>query len=369
VLFEHLIYSTAIAMIAGMLWYKYKGEDPSWIIIASAFAPDLDILAGYIFKQFDIAVLINGIPLRHGNFHNIAVLLIFAGVVGLLCKPNGLKFKVSFMFAAIGFGAHILEDVLVYNPGYAFLWPLSSHVFGIGIVDYKPDFYGIANTEVLIAGVIALLLCVAIRLFYEGDCGSKRFIKGFAASGIFSILVMSAIGFYNDNLKEEGITGNIVDNWLFSQNASWDSTFSHNGSHSAKIEISGNRSAISGIWRSNKIPLKADTNYTFSSWGKSEGTGGNYSPAFRIVEYDAKAKLIRQTNLVFSNGTYNWTQKKIILKTRSNSSWFYVYGNIWQGYGTVWFDDVELYEVGTDKNIISNGGFESGIKNIINIKI
>jgi len=352
-----------------MLWYKHTGRDPSWIIIASAFAPDLDILAGYIFKQFDIGVLINGIPLRHGNFHNIAVLFIFAGAVGLLLKLIGMKFKVSFMFAAIGFGAHIFEDVLVYNPGYAFLWPLSSHVFGIGIVDYKPDFYGIANTEVLIAGVIALLLCVTIRLFYEGNCGSKRFLKAFAASGIFSILILSSIGFYNDNLKEEGITGNIVDNWQFTNNSSWDSTFSYNGSHSAKIEISGNRSEISGIWRSNKIPVKTDTNYTFSSWGKIEGTGGNNSPAVRVVELDANANWIKQTNLVFSNGSHNWTQKKITFKTRNNTSMVYVYGNIWKGYGTFWFDDVELYEEGTDNNIISNGGFELGVKQIIDFEI
>jgi hypothetical protein len=45
VLSEHLIYSTAIAIIAGMIWYKYTGRDPSWIIIASAYAPDFDIVA------------------------------------------------------------------------------------------------------------------------------------------------------------------------------------------------------------------------------------------------------------------------------------------------------------------------------------
>jgi hypothetical protein len=273
------------------------------------------------------------------------------------------------MFAAIGFGAHIFEDVLVYNPGYAFLWPLSSHVFGIGIVDYKPDFYGIANKEVLIAGVIALLLCVTIRFFYEGNCDSKRFIKAFAASGIFSILIMSSIGFYNDNLKEDGITGNIVDNWQFGQNTSWDSTFSHNGSHSARIEIQGNESKISGVWSSSKIPVKPDINYTFSSWGRTEGAGGNSSPAVRVVELDAKGKLIRQTTISFGKGTNNWTQKQTIFKTRSNASLAYVYGNMWKGYGTFWFDDVELYEEGTDKNIISNSGFEIGTKNIINLII
>jgi len=40
-----------------------------------------------------------------------------------------------------------------------------------------------------------------------------------------------------------------------------------------------------------------------------------------------------------------------------------------EGLWPFWFDDVELYEEGTDKNIVSNGGFESGIKHIININI
>lgn len=132
--FEHWIYSLAIAIIAGMFHFKRTGRDYSWIIIACAFAPDLDILAGYILKQFDISVLINGIPLGHGHFHNIAALLIFAGIIGLLLKTAGMKFKDLFIFAGIGFGAHIFEDVIVYNPGYAFLWPLSTHVFCIGII-------------------------------------------------------------------------------------------------------------------------------------------------------------------------------------------------------------------------------------------
>ncbi len=119
-LLEHLIYSTAIAIIAGMIYYKYRGRDPSWIIIAAAYAPDLDIIAGEVFKKLDMNVLINGAPIKHGDFHNIAVLLIFAVSVGLLLKPFGMKFIDSFMFAGIGFGAHMFEDALVLNPSYPF---------------------------------------------------------------------------------------------------------------------------------------------------------------------------------------------------------------------------------------------------------
>lgn len=368
-LFEHWIYSLAIAIIAGMIYRKHTGCDYSWIIIASAFAPDLDIISGYILKQFDIGVLINGTPLKHGDFHNFAVLLIFAGIVGLLFKTAGMKFKDSFMFAGIGFSVHIFEDVLVYNPGYAFLWPLSTHVFGIGIIDYKPDWYGIANTEVLIGGLILVLLCVAIRMIYEGKFALKITIKAYALAILFSIMIVSIIGFYDFNLKEEGISGNIVDNWQFGNNASWDSTIFHNGSHCAKIEISGNESEISGIWKSEKFSAKSDTNYTFSAWGRIESAGGNNSPAVRVVELNANDKLVRQTNIEFGKGTLDWAQKHKVFKTRNTTTMVYVYGNIWKGYGTFWFDDVELYEEGTDHNIIKNNGFEIGIKNIINIII
>jgi membrane-bound metal-dependent hydrolase YbcI (DUF457 family) len=122
----------------GMIYFKKTGRDYSWIIIASALAPDLDIFAEDIFNKFDIGVLLNGNPIKHGDFHNILVLLLFAGFVGLLLKMIGLKFIDSFILAGIGFGAHIFEDILVYNPGYAFFWPLSKHVFGIGLLIISP---------------------------------------------------------------------------------------------------------------------------------------------------------------------------------------------------------------------------------------
>lgn len=72
-LLEHLINSTAIAMIAGMLHYRYSSKDYSWIII-SAFVPDIDLIAEWVFKQLDMNVLIFGNPIKHGDFHNIAAL-------------------------------------------------------------------------------------------------------------------------------------------------------------------------------------------------------------------------------------------------------------------------------------------------------
>ena len=38
-----------------------------------------------------------------------------------------------FIFAAIGFGAHLFEDALVSREGYAFFWPLVPQRSGIGL--------------------------------------------------------------------------------------------------------------------------------------------------------------------------------------------------------------------------------------------
>ena len=104
-LFEHLIYSTAIAIIAGMLWYKHTGRDPSWIIIASAFAPDFDIVAGELLKKLDLNILTNGSPIVHGDFHNMASLLLFATAAGLVLRVAGMRFVDSFLFAGFFGGA------------------------------------------------------------------------------------------------------------------------------------------------------------------------------------------------------------------------------------------------------------------------
>jgi hypothetical protein len=50
-LFEHWIYSTAIAIIAGMIYYRCTGRDYSWIIIVSAYVPDIDLIANVLLKK------------------------------------------------------------------------------------------------------------------------------------------------------------------------------------------------------------------------------------------------------------------------------------------------------------------------------
>lgn len=182
-LFEHIVYSSAIAIIAGMLYSRRTGRDPSWIIVASAFIPDLDIIADAALKKLNIVVLIYGDPIKHGYFHNILVMFIFAFFVALLLHMIKIRPIDSFIFANIGFAAHLFEDSLVYSSsdlynhlGYRFFWPISMQKFGFGIVEYNVDFYGIADIEVLGLGLNALILSIFIRTIYEGNGWIKKML-------------------------------------------------------------------------------------------------------------------------------------------------------------------------------------------------
>ena len=181
---EHIIYSAAFAILIGMVFYKYTGRDPSWIIIVCAWAPDLDILANRVLNTFGFTLLFHGHRITHGVFHNIAMMVIFGILVAFLLNPFGIKFFDGLLFSIIGFGAHLFEDALVYYPGYAFLWPLSSKELGLGLLPgllseeyYSADFFHIANTEVLIIGLVLLLVAIAIRTWFEGRTWIKWYLQ------------------------------------------------------------------------------------------------------------------------------------------------------------------------------------------------
>jgi len=171
---EHIIYSAGLAILVGMVFYKYTGRDHSWIIIVCALVPDLDQIANPVLRSLGIRLLLNGSPIQHGTFHNIAFMVMFGIAVAFLLHPLGLKFFDLLFFSIIGFGAHLFEDALVYNPGYRFFWPFSSEILGLGLLPnmineehYITDFFRIANTEVLLIGLFLLLVAILIRTYFE----------------------------------------------------------------------------------------------------------------------------------------------------------------------------------------------------------
>lgn len=168
-LLEHLIYNIAIAIL---IYTIYRKKECLYIIIGSAYAPDIDYVVNYISKKIGIVILAYGRYIEHGDFHNILVLILYAILIALLLNTINIKMKDSFILANIGFGLHLFEDALVFNPGYRFFWPISDKIYGIGLMtNYNghADFYGIANTNVLIIGVILVILSICIKYIFDNN--------------------------------------------------------------------------------------------------------------------------------------------------------------------------------------------------------
>jgi len=170
---EHIFYSGAIAILIGMLFFRYAGRDSSWIIILCAWAPDLVL------------------PI-HDKFHNVAFLVMFTMLVGFLLHKSGVNVFDAFFFAFIGYGVHVFEDALVFKTGYPFLWPLVRGDAGIGVFpaavsegNYLADVFGIGNTQVLMAGLVFLLLALLLRTVVEGP----TWIRWYMLDGHYSRVI------------------------------------------------------------------------------------------------------------------------------------------------------------------------------------
>jgi hypothetical protein len=155
---EHVVYSTALAIVFGMLYHHFTGRDLGWIIVLSAFAPD-----------FDIHPRVGIFLINHGDFHNILYLGVYGMMISFFLYFFGFRLRDSFVFAGVGFAAHIFEDLLVANPAYKTFWPFSNQSLGLGFFSYdRLELYGIADREVLIFGLLLVALAAAVSTFVEG---------------------------------------------------------------------------------------------------------------------------------------------------------------------------------------------------------
>jgi hypothetical protein len=173
---EHLVYSAAIAIIAGMLSFRYTGRDNSWIIILVSYAPDLDKISDAILNSIGFTVLFEGHTIHHGTFHTIAAIILFGVILAFLFHPFGIQFFDTFFFTIIGVSAHLFEDALVYSANYMYLWPFSREKLGLGWLpvtgseeSYNANVLHMANAEVLLIGLLVLILAILIRTRAEGS--------------------------------------------------------------------------------------------------------------------------------------------------------------------------------------------------------
>ncbi|MFZ3382749.1 MAG: right-handed parallel beta-helix repeat-containing protein [Candidatus Methanoperedens sp.] len=126
----------------------------------------------------------------------------------------------------------------------------------------------------------------------------------------------------------------------------WDNIH-HNGSKSLKISVPGTTSRESGYAESDLIKVEPQHYYTFSAMGKTENVSETDGPAVWVVELDVNKRWIKNNSILFGKGTNEWAQKRIDFLTDSNTTYLYIYANIWKGYGTFWLDDVALKIINT----------------------
>lgn len=161
---EHLFFNLGIALLVTLIFKQGVFSSCTTVILASTYVPDLDHLFSSPLRHSLIGTILFGPSIHDGYFHNIGALVLYSLVVGILFLPVGQKWHYSALFAGIGFSGHLLEDALVYNPGYALLWPLSSTTTGIGLfTPYTKNFFGIANTTVLAFGILFVVLAIFLR--------------------------------------------------------------------------------------------------------------------------------------------------------------------------------------------------------------
>jgi hypothetical protein len=164
---EHICFNLALAILVTLFIDKKHAGWCTAVIVVSGCMPDIDGIFSLIQSP---PVFANGIipsmAFHFRYFHSIGILLLYAVVVaGVLAYYHRLDFRIMALFAGIGFGAHLLEDALVYNPSSAVFWPLSPQEVGIGFFSsYSRDFLSIANGEVLGIGILLLILTVGVSI-------------------------------------------------------------------------------------------------------------------------------------------------------------------------------------------------------------
>ena len=175
---EHIFFTAAIAIIVGMMAERFLHRDHTWIIIASALAPDLDATVDVInfFKELLVAGDLSGFALTglHGLFHNLLALFGYACILAFLIPWKRIPRVDVFIFAAIGFGAHLFEDALVYPPSYHLLWPLSSQGVGFALLPSQWNWYPIGNSETLMIGIGLACAAALLRTALTGTSWLPR---------------------------------------------------------------------------------------------------------------------------------------------------------------------------------------------------
>jgi hypothetical protein len=111
-------------------------------------------------------------------YKNVLFLMVFSLLFAGVLRYFGIRFIDGLICSAIGIAAHFCEDLHVFNPVYAFLWPFTSKIVSWGILKGHLNFFEIANDTVLLVGIILFCGALLLRTRIEGMGWWRVFLPG-----------------------------------------------------------------------------------------------------------------------------------------------------------------------------------------------
>ncbi len=121
-----------------------------------------------------------------------------------------------------------------------------------------------------------------------------------------------------------------------------DESIKKNGQKSAKLEAASGINT-GGIYQ--YVSLNPYAYYTASGWMRTENIQSQVYPAARIYLHPGKGGLTGSRDDGVFSGTQDWRYLNIVFRTGNDTAGAYLYaGQIREGNGTAWVDDIQIYE-------------------------
>ncbi|MFH1476140.1 MAG: carbohydrate-binding family 9-like protein [Verrucomicrobiota bacterium] len=130
------------------------------------------------------------------------------------------------------------------------------------------------------------------------------------------------------------------------------------------LEASADKANDTLCFKSDYLPIKADTEYTVSAMVRAENlTGGGRPLVLSVSSYDAARKPIKgyEQALVVPTGTYAWQRIEGKWRSATNAAEILFWAVKWGGSGVtgaVWIDDMRLCPAGSCVSILPNGAID-----------
>ncbi len=95
----------------------------------------------------------------------------------------------------------------------------------------------------------------------------------------------------------------------------------------------------------NPIPVLPDTTYEVSGWIQTENIYGEGNGSVAVYEDDGAYRNIHGTDIVNVGETNGWTRFQKTLTTLSTTHRLFVAAGLWNTYGTVWIDGLQVAQI------------------------